>query len=152
MAIYKGFSSLGFSDYGGNRRAFTSTVQGVSVGQRIYTSLPAAVGANHLLLTDVELVERNLLNHMFTRKGERVMMPTFGSIIPDLLFEPLDEELVETVRAEVGRVIKYDPRVQLIALSVRPDFGLHLLTISMELKYIELNITANTTLNLQFDQ
>ena len=38
-------------------------------------------------VTDVELVKLDLLNHIFTRKGDRVMMPNFGTRIPDLAFE-----------------------------------------------------------------
>ena len=30
-------------------------------------------------LSDIELVERDLLNHIFTKKGSRVMMPDFGT-------------------------------------------------------------------------
>ena len=40
---------------------------------------------------DLDLAKQDLLNNFNTRKGERVMMPTFGSIVWDMLFEPLDE-------------------------------------------------------------
>ena len=48
-------------------------------------------------INDVELIKLDLLNHIFTRRGERVMMPRFGTIIPDLVFEPLDDETIEIV-------------------------------------------------------
>ena len=47
------------------------------------------------LLTDVELVKLDLLNHIFTRRGERVKMAQFGTRIPDLAFEPLDQETLD---------------------------------------------------------
>ena len=37
-------------------------------------------------LTDVNIARRDLLNHFYTRRGERVQNPTFGSILPDLVF------------------------------------------------------------------
>jgi phage baseplate assembly protein W len=40
-------------------------------------------------LTDIELVKRDLLNHFQIRKGEKLMNPNFGSIIWNMLFEPL---------------------------------------------------------------
>ena len=39
-------------------------------------------------LTDTNLIKRDLLNHFYTKKGERVMRPNFGSIIWDMLMEP----------------------------------------------------------------
>ena len=49
---------------------------------------------NHVL-TGKDLVIEDLMNHIMTRKGERVMMPTYGSIIHDLIFEPLTEPVKE---------------------------------------------------------
>ena len=42
--------------------------------------------------TDVELVKQDLINHFSVRKGEKLMQPNFGTIIWDMLFEPLDEK------------------------------------------------------------
>ena len=72
-------------------------------------------------LRDLELVKMDLLNHIFTKKGERVMMPNFGTLIPEMAFEPLDTETVSLVREEVTRVINYDPRVNLINMETSPD-------------------------------
>ena len=41
---------------------------------------------------DLDLARQDLLNHFNTRKGERIMLPEFGSIVWDMLFEPLDEK------------------------------------------------------------
>lgn len=152
MAIYKGFSTIGYADYGGSGGATFSKTQGVVVGQRTIKQYPAAVGANAFLLTDVDIVERNLLNHMFTRRGERVMMPSFGSSIPDLLFEPLDDTTIETVRAEILQIVEYDPRIELVDLTLTPDPATHLLQIQLELLYKELDLTAVTFVQLTFDQ
>jgi phage baseplate assembly protein W len=69
-------------------------------------------------LTDIELVKRDLLNHFHTRKGERVMMPEFGSIIWDMLFEPLIEANVELIKDDVRRIVSSDTRVTLDSFNV----------------------------------
>jgi phage baseplate assembly protein W len=69
-------------------------------------------------LSGIELVKRDLLNHIYTVKGERVMMPNFGTRIPMLAFEPNDEETRAAIEQDLTEVFKYDPRVQLITLSV----------------------------------
>ena len=62
------------------------------------------------VLTDKDLALRDLLNHFYTRKGERVMNPNFGSILPDLVFEPLDARTELLAREDVEKIINDDPR------------------------------------------
>ena len=49
-------------------------------------------------LTDLDLVKRDLLNHFQIRKGEKLMNPAFGSIIWNMLFEPLTDETKKVKR------------------------------------------------------
>ena len=62
------------------------------------------------VLTDKDLAVRDLMNHFYTRKGERVMNPNFGSILPDLVFEPLDDITEQAARDDVQNIIDSDPR------------------------------------------
>jgi len=64
-------------------------------------------------LTDIDLVKRDLLNHFYTKKGERLMKPNFGSIIWDLLMEPEDTVTEEEIKDDIKRIIDTDPRVTL---------------------------------------
>ena len=62
---------------------------------------------------DIELVKRDILNHFHTRKGERVMMPDFGSIVCDMLFEPLTESNKNLIIEDSTDIINSDSRVAL---------------------------------------
>ena len=42
-------------------------------------------------LTNGEAVKTDLLNELYTRKGERVMRPNYGTSIYDLIMNPLDD-------------------------------------------------------------
>lgn len=101
-------------------------------------------------VTDFECVKMDLLNHIFTRKGERVMMPSFGTIIQDLTFEPLDDDVLETLREEVEYVIDYDPRVSLINLELNPSYDTNTVTVAARLFYVELNTVDDMYLNIEF--
>jgi phage baseplate assembly protein W len=101
---------------------------------------------------DVELVKLDLLNHIFTRRGERVRMPRFGTIIPDLAFEPLDEDTLDALQSELREVFDFDPRVELISLSVDPNPDGHTVTARCLLRYIELDLTDQMNLNIQFGE
>ena len=121
MALYKGFSTFEFEA----RKTFE--------------------------INDIELVKLDLLNHIFTRKGSRVMMPTFGTTVPDLLFEPLDEFTTETLEEELRKVIEFDPRVRLLSFDVDINPDQYSVDVHIRLFYIELEVTDNFELNISFE-
>jgi phage baseplate assembly protein W len=97
-------------------------------------------------LTDVELVKRDLLNEFYTRKGERLMRPEFGSIVWELLMNPEDSFTTDEIREDVERIIAKDQRVELVDISI---FTLdHSVRIEVELNYVILN--SRDTLFLEF--
>lgn len=103
-------------------------------------------------INDVELVKLDLLNHIFTRRGTRVMMPTFGTVIPELVFEPLDQSTVDLVEDEIRGVIDYDPRVELLDIKITVNEDQQSITVAATLMYIELNTIDNLELNIQFEE
>ncbi|TFH06395.1 MAG: hypothetical protein E4H14_10900 [Candidatus Thorarchaeota archaeon] len=103
------------------------------------------------LLTNLELVKLDLLNHIFTRRGSRVKMPTFGTRIPDLPFEPMDDITLEILRNDLLTVFRFDPRVQLLDLVIDPSPDTNTVTASARLLYIELNLVDNIDLNIVFE-
>lgn len=113
----------------------------------------STIGTNFLnpRLADLALAKQDLLNHFNTRKGERLMMPTFGSIVWDMLFEPLDEETMAIIEEDVRVIIKNDPRWQLNAVevidgpnSIQVDINL---TYLPEHRTIDLPLTYNKGTN-----
>ena len=102
-------------------------------------------------LTDIDLVKSDLLNHIFTKKGERVRMPTFGTDIYKLIFEPLDDLLLDLIYDEFKTVFDYDPRVEIVSLNVVPDYDNNTVTASAILFYVELNLTDNFIINLDLE-
>lgn len=96
---------------------------------------------------DIELIKRDLLNHFYTRKGERLMMPTYGCGIWDLLFEQFDDIVKEAIVDECVKVINSDSRVQLNDILVKEvDQGF---IVQMDLLYVPFNVI--NTFSLQFD-
>lgn len=102
-------------------------------------------------IADVELVKLDLLNHIFTRRGDRVMMPTFGTRIPDLVFEPLDVITLAVLEEDLRAVFAFDPRVNLLDLTITPDYDTNSVTAAAKLLYIELNLTDNLDINITFE-
>jgi len=101
--------------------------------------------------TDLELVKTDLIAHIFTSKGSRVMMPEFGTLIPDVLFEPLDDITTELIEDELRFVFDFDPRVILTDFDMTVDADRSSVQASAVLFYVELNRTDVLDLNLQFE-
>ena len=87
----------------------------------------------NVVLEDIALAKRDLLNHFYTRKGERLGQPEFGSILPDLVFEPLDDLVIDLVEDDVRDIIDNDPRWILNNLDVQ--VGKHSITCVVNLTY-----------------
>ena len=85
---------------------------------------------------DIELAKRDLLNEMYTRKGERLMSPTYGYIVWDVLFDPLTDDVVDIIREDTLRIISRDPRLGLNTLDVTEDIELQTLTVKIILNYV----------------
>ena len=65
-------------------------------------------------LIDSDLIKRDLMNEFYTKRGERVMRPNFGSIIWDTLMDPGTPELEEEILEDVKKIIGHEPRAELL--------------------------------------
>lgn len=102
-------------------------------------------------LYNKNLVKQDILNHIFTRKGERVMLPKFGTNIPDLIMEPLDNVSIESIRNDLITVFEYDPRVVLTDLLVRPIYDEKVVVAIADLFYVELKFKDMLDIRLEFN-
>lgn len=99
-------------------------------------------------LTDFDLVKRDLQNHFAIRRGEKLMNPEFGTIIWDMLFEPMSDETKNIIVQDVKKIIANDPRIAAKNVLVTQfDRGIQ---IEIELIYISTNQVG--TIIAKFDQ
>ena len=92
-------------------------------------------------VADIEAIKHDLQNHIFTRHGERVMQPGFGTRIPDMAFEPNDEDTIRIIKDDVIKVINYDPRVELKSVEVYPIPDNNTIIIMVTVYYVEFQVT-----------
>ena len=99
-------------------------------------------------LYDQELIKQDLLNQFNTRKGERVMNPEFGSIIWDLIYEPLTPDVKNQIAADINRILAAEPRVTPTLVNiVEQDYGFLL-----ELTLVYKGIDVSDSMILSFDK
>ena len=99
-------------------------------------------------LYDFELIKQNILNHFNTRKGQRVMNPTFGTIIWDLLMEPLTPNIRKLLTKDIETVCTADPRVYPTQLQINEYEQGYLIDVVLVMK----NTDQSSSLRLLFDQ
>ncbi len=98
--------------------------------------------------SDLETVKQDLLNHIYTIRGERVMQPNFGTRIPLMAFEPLDPTSIAIIKEDLNEVFTYDPRVRLIDIAVLPLPDNNAIVAVVDIEYLELDVKE--TLKLEF--
>ena len=72
----------------------------------------------------VDQVKADLLQLLLTNPGERVMLPTFGTPLRELFFEPNDPTLAGEAQAMIAEAISnWEPRIELQNITVSSDFS-----------------------------
>lgn len=100
-------------------------------------------------VTDYELAKQDLFNHFQIRKGEKLMNPNFGSIIWNLLYEPMTEDTKQRITSDINSIINYDPRMSVNSMTITEfDYGIQ---IELSLTYIPTNQTEKIFLKFEKD-
>ena len=100
------------------------------------------------VLYDIALIKQDIINHFHIRQGEKLSDPEFGTIIWDILFEPLTPALKDAVTQNITRIVNTDPRVKVKSVIVDQfESGIQ---VEIELEYLPYNISEKT--KLTFDE
>jgi phage baseplate assembly protein W len=142
MATYIGFSTVGV-----NQRRKLSEV-GRFGGSGSTTAQPR-LGRKYVL-TDEQLVVRDLQNAFAIQQGSKVGQPAYGTTLWTYVFEPQTESTREAITLEVRRVIGLDPRVILNSVGVYSNENGVLIQVEMAFSPFNQAVTIDFFLN-KFD-
>ena len=107
-----------------------------------------STAAESFALYDLQLIKQDILNHFHIRLGERLENPTFGTIIWDMLYEPLTDQVKQIITNDVNNIINNDPRVKVVSsIITQVDKGIQL---EFTLTYLPYNIQQK--MQFTFDQ
>jgi phage baseplate assembly protein W len=68
---------------------------------------------------DVRLIQNDILQLLLTVPGQRVMRPSFGTVIKTQLFDPHDEFAVDDLKRSIALAVSaHEPRVSVNDVSV----------------------------------
>ena len=75
----------------------------------------------------LDLIKSNLRQLLLTQRGERVMLPNFGTNLKNYLMEPLDETLLNQIKVEIlDSLSRYARNVLVTKLQIIPSNENHL--------------------------
>ena len=117
--------------------------------QRMYRGISTVNPDNTTFsLNDIGLIKQDLLNHFHISQGEKLENPEFGTIIWDVIHDPLAPDLEDAIKDDVIKIIDSDPRIKADTVIITPfESGLQ---IEVELQYLKYNVSEK--LRLTFDE
>jgi phage baseplate assembly protein W len=71
---------------------------------------------------DAEAIKDGLIQLIMTQQGERPMNYTYGTILRNAVFAPLDGQLISEINSSIETAIRrFEPRVSIRTLQVTPN-------------------------------
>lgn len=114
----------------------------VRTSNKVYSDLNAYYGqdvaSNYSLVYNENVLNQGILSILTTRRGSRIFNRDFGSILMDLLFDPVDEVGSLRIKTEILSALRtWEPRVDVESVIVLPD-------IANQQYYVELHYKVPT--------
>ena len=116
--------------------------------RQIFKGFSSRAELNYFKLYDFDLIKQDLINRLSVRKGERVENPEFGTIIYDVIFEPLTETLKQVIADDIAKNLNADPRLSTQDIIVSESE--HGISVQATITYVPYNITEKLTFS--FDE
>lgn len=112
----------------------------VPIGIKIpYTN--GTLGFFNQTFSDIERCHTNLKMLLMTAKGERPMMPTYGSDLRSLLFNPSEPEYDELLKDAVFEATeKWMPEVSILSVKVKRELDQTPNTVILKIEFSILSI------------
>lgn len=98
----------------------------------------------------IDVLWASIIAILLTPIGTRIMLPEFGSRLPEMVFEVNDTLLQEQIRSYVGdAVARWEPRVRVVeVLSFRDQYDDHSLHVSVTYEIVSDGRTVTNSFTL----
>ena len=102
------------------------------------------------VVNNADAIKQAVKNLILTAPGEKLINPKFGSKVSQLLFEPLDPFLVDTLQTEILNTIKNNERrVVVTNLECTLNYDENSIEVTLEYQIIGLPITQTVQFVLE---
>ena len=103
--------------------------------------------------TTFEQAKYNIVNLFRTIPGERLGQPTFGSVLHEILFEPMEEDFTDIMQEAIERSLEtWLPYINIKNIDIAvPDYNINRVNISIDFG-LSFEPDRFETVSISFDQ
>jgi phage baseplate assembly protein W len=104
-----------------------------------------------IALNNERAVTNSIKNLILTNRGERLYQPNIGSDINKLLFEPMSDAVVASLKSFIFATIDaYEPRAKIIDITAEPDFDNN--GYDVTIRYVLINNSTPAAVNIKLNR
>jgi phage baseplate assembly protein W len=97
-----------------------------------------------------DAIRTNLINYFLTGQGERYLNPSFGTVLRNLMFENINQDMVDRVRSTVNRgLTEYFPTVIPTDFQVLGEPDTNTVTLLLRYAIRDTNIEDEVVINFE---
>lgn len=99
---------------------------------------------NIIIITNNDVISQSIKTILSTSKGERIMLPEFGSNLKEYIFEPLDISTGELIILEVEEALeRWEDRISIIDVRVEEEPDDNIIKITVDYSVNETGEVGN---------
>lgn len=99
---------------------------------------------NIIIITNNDVISQSIKTILSTSKGERIMLPEFGSNLKEYIFEPLDISTGELIILEVEEALeRWEDRISIIDVRVEEEPDDNIIKITVDYSVNETGEVSN---------
>lgn len=118
-------------------------------------SFPFRVGAKGGVVTstttesEVTHINESIRQILLTRKGERPMEPEFGTNLYRMIFEVIDETMMNVISFEIKEALaRWEPRIRVMDVVVQEDDGV----VRISLRYLVVRSVTSAVTSITIEK
>jgi phage baseplate assembly protein W len=101
---------------------------------------------------DIEIIKEGILNFIFTMKGERLYDADYGTEIPQMTFEQIDDTTLAKINSELVRAFDYESRVSLLRCDVVANAEMQTIVANCQVLYVDYGIESDFEITVVSDK
>lgn len=97
-----------------------------------------------------DAIKANLINFFLTGQGERYLNPGFGSGLRSILFQPINEGVLQGIKSNIKNQLElYFPRILVSSLNIRSVQNTNILEFFIRYQVTETDIEDEILINIE---
>ena len=126
-------------EYKDDKSVYTDLHLDIELSKSIGLGTNSVISNDIVVDDDIAAIKNSMRNIFSTRKGEKLLSPSFGSSLEQFLFMPINEVYARAIGDEILTCIQtFEPRVEVIKISVAANIDELQYEIKLFYRFLEI--------------